>query len=147
MKQIKGFLGYLYQHNLVRYLFVGGTTFIIDLGLLVLLHGVLNINITVATSISYWASIAYNFTLNRWWTFSASENKKLHKHLLAYGLLLGCNYLFTVLFVSIVSRHINYAIAKTLAVTLQVFWTYPIYKSVVFANKKSTDPPSVDADE
>lgn len=129
---MRGFVGYLYRHNLVRYLFVGGTTFIIDFGLLVLLHGKLHLNITLATTIAYWSSILYNFTLNRNWTFSASENKKLHKHLAAYGILLGCNYLFTIAFVSIASHFMNYAVAKTIAVILQTSWTYRIYKNVIF---------------
>jgi len=135
MREIKGFLGYLYRHNLVRYLFVGGTTFVIDLSGLVLLHGHLNVNLAVATSISYWISILWNFNLNRNWTFSASENKKLHQHMLSYGILLGCNYLFTVLFVSIGSRFANYAVTKVIAVALQVLWTYPIYKNFIFSDR------------
>ena len=52
----------LYNHHFVRYVFVGGTTFIIDLGLLVLLHGFLHVNLAIATSIAYWVAIAYNFS-------------------------------------------------------------------------------------
>lgn len=137
MQRLKKTTLYLYEHNFVRYLFVGGSTFVIDLSLLVLLHGSLNMDLVVATSIAYWASILYNFTFNRWWTFSASENKKLHRHLLAYILLLGFNYVFTVAFVKLSSMVINYALAKTLAVMIQVAWTYPTYKYVIF--KKNED--------
>lgn len=135
MKRASDLIRFFYNHPLIRYLFVGGTTFIIDLGLLVLLHGYLKINLQVSTSVAYWVSIGYNFVLNRWWTFSASENQKLHKHLAAYLVLLGCNYLFTLLFVSIASNFINYALSKILAVSIQIFWTYPIYKNVIFAKK------------
>lgn len=134
MNKVRGLLGYLYRHNLIRYLLVGGSTFIIDLVLLVMLHGHLKINISVAASIAYWTSILYNFILNRWWTFSASESKKLHQHIIPYAILLGCNYLFTVLFVSIVSRHFNYVAVKVVAVLLQTLWTYRIYKNVIFAD-------------
>jgi putative flippase GtrA len=136
MKKTRQLVTYLYNHHFIRYLFVGGTTFIIDVGTLVLLHGKFKVNIAVATSIAYWLSVTYNFTLNRWWTFSASESKKLHQHIAAYSVLLGCNYLFTVIFVSIVSRHINYTIAKTIAVILQTTWTYPVYKHIIFTGKK-----------
>lgn len=142
MKEVKGLVGYLYRHHLIRYLFVGGTSFVIDLGLLVLLHGHLKLNLAVSASVAYWASIIYNFTLNRWWTFSANENKKLHKHLVPYGILLGCNYLFTIFFVSIASRHINYAAAKTLAVIIQTIWTYKIYKNVIFVSPKPLIEPT-----
>lgn len=136
MQRATGLIGYLYRHNLVRYLFVGGSTFALDLGLLVLLHGKLNIRIGIATTISYWVSISYNFTLNLKWTFSSSEKKKFHKHILSYGILLGFNYLFTLVFVSVGSHFINYAICKVIAVAMQTVWTYPIYKYVVFADKK-----------
>lgn len=136
-KKTAGLVVYLYKHHFVRYLFVGGTSFIIDFGTLVLLHGKFRVNLAIATSIAYWLSIIYNFTLNRWWTFSAGENKKLHQHLIPYGILLAGNYVFTVLFVGIVSHHINYAVAKTLAVILQTTWTYQIYKKVIFSNEVS----------
>lgn len=131
-------MGYLYQHKLMRYLFVGGTTFMIDFGLLVLLHGYLDLNLQLAASISYWTSILYNFTLNRNWTFSTSEKKALHKHVMAYGILLACNYVFTIAFVSLGSQFMNYTIAKTLAVMIQTLWTYRIYKNIIF----TTEPES-----
>lgn len=135
IKKTSAFIVFLYHHNFIRYLFVGGTTFIIDIGTLFVLHGKLQVNIAIATSIAYWLSVIYNFSLNRWWTFSASENNKLRHHLMAYGVILGINYLFTVIFVSFVSRHINYAAAKTIAVAIQVTWTYPVYKHFVFVDK------------
>src|SRR4030095_1383088 len=132
MKEVRGFVGYLYRHPFVRYLFVGGTTFIIDFSLLFFLHEIAHINLAVATSIAYWTSIAYNFTLNRWWTFSASENRKLHEHATTYLVLLGFNYIFTVIFVSLVSQHIYFATAKIIAVGIQISWTYLIYKNFIF---------------
>lgn len=119
----------------MRYLFVGVTTVAIDFGLLILLHGVLQLNISIATSVAYWVSIAYNFTLNRFWTFSVSEKTDLQKHIALYSILLGINYLFTVFFVTLVSEHIDYTIAKVLAIACQITWTYPIYKKVIFIHK------------
>lgn len=132
MDKLKSSAQYFYNHHFVRYLFVGGSTFIIDFGLLVLLHGKLNVRLPIATSISYWTSVAFNFTLNRWWTFSASESKKLHKHMLAYAILLGFNYTFTVIFVSLGSHVVSYEVAKLLAVLIQTSWTFLIYKNIIF---------------
>ena len=137
MKKAFKLLPYLYKHNLVRYLLVGGSTFAIDILLLFLLHGKLHIKIAISTSISYWFSIAYNFSLNKFWTFSASNKKKLHENLIPYFLLLGFNYLFTVIFVSLASHHINYLIAKVIAVLIQTCWTYTTYKHIVFADSKN----------
>ena len=132
MSKLKGFIGYLYRHHVIRYLFVGGSTFLIDFGLLVLLHGHFKFNLQLATSLSYWVSVTYNFTLNRNWTFSSGENKKLHQHLATSAVLLACNYAFTVIFVSMASHYVAYTVAKTLAVILQTSWTYQIYKKIIF---------------
>lgn len=142
MARAKSFLRFLYQHPFVRYVFVGGSTFVIDFTLLYVLHESLDINLPISTTVAYWASIVYNFMLNRWWTFSASENKKLHKHATAYLVLLGFNYIFTVIFVSLMSHIVYFGIAKVLAVAIQILWTYRIYKNVIFADKPNGEPAS-----
>ena len=135
MKRVASLARYTYSNHFVRYVFVGFSTFIIDFGLLLLLHGFWDIDLVVATSIAYWLSIMYNFTLNRWWTFSNTDRQNLRKNLTGYLLLLGFNYLFTVIFVKLASNHINYGLAKVMAVGIQVSWTFPVYKYVVFAKK------------
>jgi len=132
------FIKLLYRHHLIRYLFVGGTTFIIDFGLLILLHGKEKMWLPLATFISYSIAVVYNFSLNRWWTFSASETKSLRQHITPYAILLSFNLLFTVVFVSLVSHFMNYAIAKIVAVIIQTGWNYFIYKNVIFLKKEHT---------
>ncbi|HUD10498.1 MAG TPA: GtrA family protein [Candidatus Saccharimonadales bacterium] len=126
----------IYKHHFARYVVVGGTTFIIDISILIFLHGHVHINLAVATTIAYWTSIIYNFCLNRWWSFSASEKDSLHKHLIPYAVLLGFNYLFTVIFVGLVSHVMYYGLAKVLAVAISMSWTYFIYRDVIFIKKK-----------
>lgn len=130
----KQFILFLYNHSLIRYIFVGGTTFVLDFLLLVGLHEGLKLNIVIATTVSYWTAIAYNFLLNRRWTFSNKDKENLHKHILLYGLLLCFNYIFTVVFVSVVSSVIYFAWAKIIAVLIQTTWTYYLYKNYVFKN-------------
>ncbi len=137
MSDLKKLTLYLYRHHFVRYLLVGGTTFIIDFGLLVILHGHFKLNLGASTSVAYWISIMYNFTLNRYWTFDAREKDSLARHITTYFILLIFNYLFTVTFVSIVGTHINYIIAKALAVAIQMTWTYPVYKKYIFVSSNS----------
>ena len=126
----------MYRHHFVRYLAVGGTTFVLDFGILFLLHGVFNLNLAGSTSVAYWVSIMYNFTLNRHWTFDAREKDSLKRHITTYFMLLVFNYLFTVGFVSIVGEHINYIAAKALAVGISMLWTYYIYKHYIFIDHK-----------
>ena len=138
MRDIKALTIYLYRHHFIRYLFVGGTTFIIDFGILYFLHSKLKLNLAGATSVAYWVSISYNFYLNRYWTFDSREKESLMRHITTYFALLVFNYLFTVTFVSIVGTHINYVAAKAIAVAIQMTWTYIIYKRFIFI-KKNTD--------
>lgn len=140
---IKKHLAFLYRHNFVRYVFVGGSTFILDFSILFCLQHFTNVSLTISTSIAYWVAIAYNFTLNRWWTFSASESKKLHQHLTLYLMLLGANYLVTLLIVLGLSNFIYFGWAKIAAVAVQVLWTYPIYKKVIFTKNDKNNPASI----
>ncbi|HZM64616.1 MAG TPA: GtrA family protein [Candidatus Saccharimonadales bacterium] len=122
----------LYQHSFVRYVVIGGTTFAIDFFLLVALHGFLNINLIIATTVAYWVSIAFNFLANRFWTFGATETH-IAKHLASYLTLLGVNYLYTVGFLTIATHFgMHYTVAKVIAVITQISWTYFIYKKYIF---------------
>jgi putative flippase GtrA len=136
MKKIRETTMFLYRHHFVRYLVVGGSTFVLDFGTLVLLHGKLGFGIAASTSVAYWLSIIYNFILNRYWTFDAREKESLQRHITTYFMLLIVNYFFAVTFVSFMSDHINYIYAKAIAVIIQMIWTYPVYKKLIFVNNK-----------
>jgi putative flippase GtrA len=132
MEIVKEISKQLYRHPFVRYLCIGGTTFALDFFILVFLHGTLDINLLVAATISYWSSIAFNFIANRFWTFGATETH-IAKHAVAYGILLGCNYLFTLAFIASATHiGIHYTIAKIVSVIIQMSWTYIAYKKVIF---------------
>jgi len=138
-EKLKSFTAQMYKHHFIRYLFVGGTSFTIDFSLLFVLHGKAHIHLAIATSIAYWLSIAYNFLLNRSWTFSARDKTDLRRHLTSYLVLLGFNYLFTVIFVDIASHQINYLIAKALSVAISMSWTYFAYKHYIFTTTQAVE--------
>jgi putative flippase GtrA len=120
--RIKALTLFLYRHHFVRYLLVGGTTFVLDFGILYTLHGVMKLNLAASTSVAYWISISYNFVLNRYWTFDSREKESLARHIGTYGSLLLVNYLFTV----------SYIIAKLISLAITMTWTYPVYKRYIF---------------
>jgi putative flippase GtrA len=117
--------------NFFKYVFVGGSTFVLDLGLLVFLHAVCQVPVILAATVSYWTSIAYNFAMNRQWTFDTTAS--LRHHAVAYGILLLTNYVVTIgIIAALGAIHVNYAMAKVLAVVVSMSWTYVIYKKVIF---------------
>lgn len=139
MLKTKQLARYFYYHHFVRYLFVGGSTFILDIALLLILHDKHHVSVPIATATSYIVAFIYNFTLNRWWTFSAAENNTLRKHVVPYALLFTFNLVFTTVFVSTVSKLLHsVAAAKTIAVIIQTTWNYLIYKYVIFVKPAQT---------
>lgn len=136
MDYIQTMLNNLYSHHFIRYLFVGGTTFILSFGLLKVLHGSLGISVAVSTFIAYIVSFIYNFSLNRWWTFSAADTKNLHKHIIPYFFLFLFNLTYTVLLEHLLSKHLNYLVAYPFVTVTQTVWTYYIYKNVIFTKAK-----------
>lgn len=138
-RDFPAFVQFFWKHQLLRYLFVGGSTFLIDFSLLVIGREKFRLSVSVAASISYWISIVYNFSLNRFWTFSQKELSALHKHALFYGMLLAFNYVFTISFIHFTASLLHYGPAKVLAVAIQMSWTYYLYKTRIF---KSHIPPA-----
>ena len=127
---------FFFKHTFIRYVFIGGSTFVLDFGLLVILHDIFNVNVLIAASISYWSSIVFNFLVNRHWTFESSNKENFKKHLLSYISLLGFNYIFTITFIALTTHlGLHYTIAKVMSVMIQIPWTYYIYKKYVFGTK------------
>jgi putative flippase GtrA len=132
MKTFKKKVGFFYKQSFLRYLFVGVSTIVLDVAILAFLKEILNFKLEIAASISYWLSIAYNFTMNRWWTFSAQEAKSVAEHAVLYISLLIFNYFYTIVAVRFLSSYIHYSLAKVIIILAATTWTYPLYKRFIF---------------
>lgn len=123
----------LTNRSFVRYLLVGGTTFAIDFVLFSVLHSVFGWDVLIANTVSYWSSIAFNFSVNYKWTFGGAETTAFKRQLALYLGLLLFNFGFSSVFLSItIGMGFNPQIAKIIATGLQMSWTYIAYKTVVF---------------
>lgn len=91
----------------------------------------MHLSAVIAASVSYWISLAYNFTLNKLWTFGVRSNTR--KHAVLYGCLVVFNYLTTVGIIWLLGRAgIQYLVAKICAVALTMVWNYIAYKKLIF---------------
>lgn len=118
-----------------RYLFVGVSTVVLDYVLLALLRMVFSSGLVFAVTAAYWTSIAYNFLLNRHWSFEASEGL-VPRQMVLYGTLLLFNYLVTLGVVWwLESLGLSEYIAKLFALGLTISWTYVAYKKIVFTTR------------
>jgi putative flippase GtrA len=112
---------------------IGGVSLLVDLGLLVLLHGVLELPLLPATATAFAASVVVNFTLNRA-LHLAGPGAGTHRQLLRYGALLGANAVVTLALVSLSQQlRAPYLLGKLAAVALTTVWNFPLYRFWVFA--------------
>jgi putative flippase GtrA len=117
--------------QLIKYLIIGVITVSIDLGLLALLHHVFGVNVFVSATISFWTSLVFNFSANKFWTFGITENTVQHTG--AYLTLIGINYLVGIGMIAASSTlGVSYLAAKLLAVMLTTCWNFLLYKHIIF---------------
>lgn len=125
----------LWHNSAVRYLVVGGFCFVVDVGLLWLLHDVLHIALAIATPVAFLASFAVTYTLQRVVAFASDV--RVTPSVGRYTVLVAFNTLATTAIVWGVSAlGVPWFGAKVLAVVATTVWNYYVYRYWVFAGSK-----------
>ena len=128
-----------YQHQkqqqipkqILKYLFVGGTSALFELLLFVFMLKSLGINLQISNVIATGTATALNFLMNRSWSFKSSSN--FSRSLALYLLLICFNLMFTTYTITImVNRGIVDVFAKFITMGVVIVWNFFIYKKVVF---------------
>src|SRR5438270_11256202 len=125
------YLGKAKETILVRYLFVGGLSYVFELSTLLGIVFVFHISRTIGAAISYLIGLSVAFILQKVIAFQNLDNEivTLRKQGLSYAILAIWNYIFTVAVISIISQ--KYLIeSRTAAVIIMSLWNYIIYKKV-----------------
>lgn len=120
------------RQQLIRYLFVGGSTFLLDIVTLTLLKERLGWHPTYAVAINQVLIFAYNFSLNKFWTFNSRP--LLHKQWMRYLLLAAGNYTVAVLVMALFTNYteIDYRLIRVGTIALTTCWTFLLYKFWVY---------------
>ena len=122
----------LLDHSVVRYLIVGGCSFLIDLGLLAFCYRIVGMPLWLATAAGFWTSFFFNFFIQRRFSFGGAG--RVGASLWRYAALLGANTIITIVAVELSERSgIGFAVGKTLITVAQTIWNYLIYRHWVFA--------------
>lgn len=79
-----------YRSEVFRYLFVGGSGFFLDVGILYFFKEVLYFSATFGVIFSQAVVIFYNFFLNKYWSFGSKGSG--HTQFLKFIFLMGINY-------------------------------------------------------
>lgn len=122
--------------SIIKYLVVGVGSLIADYSIFLVLYYVLNTGTAVAAPVGLIVGLVVNFVANKIWSFSNQEIKKkdLVRQAVYYGVLVGCNSLFTYVLIEVFKR--NYGIeprfSKLIASACTILWNYIIYKKIIF---------------
>lgn len=122
----------------IRYLAIGGFGFAIELAVIFIAES-LGATGTVAVAISFIVGFIATFLLQKIITF---QNKSFKQRLLlwqiiAYSLLVGWNFVFTIVCTAILEHILPVVIIRAMALAITVLWNYYIYKNWIF--KKHID--------
>jgi len=129
------------KHTAVRYLFVGGTSYVFELSaLLVLYH--LTGSKSLAAALSFLLGFLIAFALQKLVAFKefSKDLQAISRQSALYILLNIWNYIFTIVFVSVwPAKYL--VISRTVALVVMSCWNYVIYHKLIFKHKKSS--PSI----
>lgn len=112
--------------QILRFLVVGGTAFLIDFGTLWVLTNLFSMNYLLANSISFTTSVIYNYILSTVWVFDTKANRKKGAEFSIFLLLslvgLGINQ--GILWITVERAGINYLFSKILATGLVMVFNF-----------------------
>lgn len=114
---------------------VGGISFVIDLGLLMLLHEVFLVELLIATPVAFLTSLAFNFALQRVFTFRAVNGRSVS--FIKYCLLVAFNTVAVDLIVNFFDwLGPGYQVGKVIATVLTTAWNFLLYKHWIFTSRE-----------
>ena len=121
-----------WQHQLLRYLLIGGLSVVVDVGLLALLREWFGVPIVIATTVAFGTSLVVNFLLNRI-AMASSAWRGLTQHALRYASLVVANYVITLVVVTTAAQvGGHYLLAKLAVVAGSTVWNFLLYRYWVF---------------
>lgn len=131
----RNWLTTLWGSSAVRYLVVGGFCFVVDAGLIWLMHDVAHWPIGLATPLAFLASFVVTFTLQR--TFAFESTAAVPGSVLRYTVLVAFNTLATTLIVwGVDLTGAAWIFGKMAAVIATTVWNYFAYRYWVFPQDK-----------
>lgn len=123
--------------QIIKYLFVGGTSALLELGLFYLFLFFFNFYYLYSSIISFLIVLFYGFLMQKYFTFK-NQNKNFYTQFVFFIVIvliaLIFNTFFTYLFVE--NFYFDYVFAKGLAIIIVFIWNFFMQKSIVFKELK-----------
>jgi putative flippase GtrA len=122
-------------HALFKYVVSGGSSAVVNVGVLYLLTEYAHIHYLVSAVISFVFGFFISFLLQKFWTFQDRRKEGMHRQM-AWYLLLSLANLFlntTLIYLFVEYAHFWYVAAAVVTGALLAISNFFIYKHVIFA--------------
>jgi putative flippase GtrA len=118
-----------------RYVAVGISVYIFEL-LVIAVAQIAGAGSLLAVAISFWAGLIVSFLLQK---LIAFKDRRMHHkvvlaQLLAVGMLVACNFGFTLLVTHVLAGILTTFGARSLALGITTIWNFYLYKTRIFAS-------------
>ena len=135
---------------MIRFVLTGGVCFLVELGVLILLKGVLGMDTLIATPLAFLVSVILNYFLCVVWVFKGTKNRGAGAKagfMITSLIGLGLNELLMLLFrfvlgeervlLALGGREVKmYVLNKCLATLIVMIWNYFSKRSILYRKAK-----------
>ena len=121
----------------LKYIIVGGFSYLLDLGSLYFFVEYVKIYYLIAATLATVIATYTNYYLNKKWSFN--DSRKIIKSLPKYLSLFAFNYFFMMvaMYIFVEFFGVHYLVIKVATMCIVVIWNFFLYKSYVY--KHQTD--------
>jgi putative flippase GtrA len=128
----------LLQRQTHRYLFIGGSVYVLEVIIIIVAQS-LGVSAIIAVGISFWVGIVASFLLQKFITFDdkRTNSKIVVPQIVAFALLVTFNFGFTLLVTDALEATLPATITRTLALGVTTFWNFYLYKTRIFRTDQS----------
>lgn len=119
------------QKQLIKYLIVGGSSAALELLLFTFLRKVTGLSITISNVTAAVTATAFNFLVNRGWSFKSASN--FTRSVILYLILFFLNTVFSTNAIAfMVSLGVFDVLAKLITMGMITMWNFVLYRHVIF---------------
>ena len=137
----------LRSNKLVRYVFVGGLAYVVEMVVLFGLQDILHLDAILAVAISFWVGFAAAFLLQKYVAFQHHDGRThvVARQLIIYSALVVWNFSFTLLVAHFFGVYASIFLLRTVVILIVTIWNFAVYR-ILFRERTEGDHHSTDKD-
>lgn len=127
----------LLKLKIIRYLFSGGISYLVDLLSFLFLHDIVKSPLPISVGISFILGLSFSFLVNKTFVFAANDNArfKTSYQIILFITLVMFNLVFTYMLVKLLlETGAPSFVAKTVPTICITLWNFLLYKNIIFKN-------------